>query len=349
MKGEATVTPYGGLKASSRFITSRDSGSDKIHFVVGSATIGKTNEIQIIEYDDLRGGVQCIQTLDHPDEIWSISCCPNDPDRILTAACATGSRSLTVNMYKIPAPDSNMTEKQPLETVGTFTGGDADAKRALFWPKNAERCIVSGSSSISIFDVSRPDAPLLQVQTSDGSLGTTISDPHTENLVAGCCGGAVRLWDMNSGQVVHELGNAHSPAALDVSFNENKAWWVATGGSDGLLRCWDMRVGRVECEFRASSHWVTRVIPSVSHEQLILTAGTDSKVRVFNAKEFAFQNEGGLPNGEAMRPIRNDSSVYSACWSVSPWVFASVSYRGQVNVCQLPNEIVEPILMGDSD
>jgi WD40 repeat protein len=101
-------------------------------------------------------------------------------------------------------------------------------------------------------------------------------------------------------------------------------------------------------EFKASSHWVTRAIPSVSHEQLILTTGTDSKVKVFNSSVFAFQYEGKLREGKIIQSVRQDDSVYCAAWAArNPWVFASVSYKGQVNICQLPTSVQDSILMGD--
>jgi len=340
-KCEATVSPFAGLKATSRHVAARDSGTDKIHFVVGTSIVGRANQIQVIEYDDIHASVQCVQTLDHPDEIWWISCHPRESDSMLTV-----SKSATA-LLRIPAPDF-LSEKQPLETVVTFPV--TDARRALFCPVNPQKALVSSASSLQLFDISRPDAPLLTIIGGDQLIHAAAADPLHENVMAACCGGTVRLWDALSGDVVHEIADAHAPDALDVSFNENKAWWIATGGTDGLLRCWDARIGKAACEFRASSHWVTRVVPSVSHEQLILTTGTDSKVRVFNASAFAFQNEGKLADGEIMKSIRHDDSVYSAAWAViSPWVFASVSYKGQVNVCQLPSEVVESILMGESD
>jgi hypothetical protein len=63
---------------------------------------------------------------------------------------------------------------------------------------------------------------------------------------------------------------------------------------------------------------------------------------------FAFQKEGKLGDGAVIRSIRHDDSVYCATWATNnPWVFASVSYKGQVMISQLPSEVVDSILMGD--
>jgi WD40 repeat protein len=167
-------------------------------------------------------------------------------------------------------------------------------------------------------------------------------------VVAVSSGPSVKLWDIRAGKLEHELANAHTPDVLDIAFNPNKPWWICTGGSDGLLKCWDARNPKVAAQFKASSHWLTRAIPSVSHEQLILTTGADSKVKVFDSSAFAFQNEGKLREGKIIQSVRQDDSVYCAAWAANnPWVFASVSYKGQVRVCQLPSSVVDSILMGD--
>ena len=353
-KYEATVSPYAGLKSTCRHITSQDVGSDKIRFVVGTSIVpvsGKSNQLQIIKYDNIHASIQCVQTLEHPGEVWWIQCHPKEADLLFTISqtCSPSGNALSTDfetkMFRLPAEDP-LGEKQTMEEVTKLAFTDA-ARRVLFCPSNSQKVVVGGANSFSMFDIERPETPTVSIASDDPILAVAV-DPLHENVIAGCVGNSIKLWDVSSNEVIHEIAGAHSPNTLDVSFNENKAWWIATGGSDGFVRCWDARVGKAACEFRASSHWVTRVVPSVSHEQLILTTGTDSKVRVFNASQFAFQNEGKLKDGEIVKSIRHDDSVYCATWAATdPWVFASVSYKGQVNVCQLPSEIVESILMGD--
>jgi WD40 repeat protein len=349
----ASVTPYAGLKASCRHITSQDAVVDKIRFVIGSAVVGKTNQIQIISYDDMQGTIQCVQTLEHLNEIRWITCHPTDAKLIFTISSDLSTRKTSTSLYKIPDPDpiKSMTtqELQKLVLLNTFET-EGKATRVFYVPNDPTKCIISTPKSIDLFDIEKPGKPIYShvFEDTTAPILATCPDPLHQNIMAACCGHAIKLWDMRQNSIVHEIPEAHAPNVLDVSFNENKPWWICSGGSDGAMRCWDVRVGKVECEFRASSHWVTRVVPSTSHEQLIITAGTDSKVRIFNALKFAFQSEGKLPDGEIIKSIRHDDSVYCAAWAASnPWVFASVSYKGQVNVCQLPSEVVDAILMGD--
>jgi hypothetical protein len=94
-KIEATVSPYAGLKASCRHIAARTAISDRTHFVVGSAIVGKSNQLQIIEYDDMQATIQCIQTFSHPDEIWWLACNPADPNLVVSISQQSSTRTAT--------------------------------------------------------------------------------------------------------------------------------------------------------------------------------------------------------------------------------------------------------------
>lgn len=344
----ASVTPYAGLKSSCRHIASQDACSDTIRFVVGSSVVGKMNQLQIIQYDEMQSTIQCLQTLEHPNEVHWITCHPTDEKLLITVSSNPQARNTATSLYRLPEFSATQ-DTQKMETISTFENAE-NAIRVHFLPNDQSKCLITTKTHLSVFDVEEPTKPIFTQKITDGTINSSAPDPLHPNTFASASEDSIKLWDMRANQAVHEIQKAHAPSVLDISLNENKPWWICSGGSDGAMKCWDFRVGKVECEFRASSHWVTRVIPSTSHEQLIITTGTDSKVRVFNASKFAFQSEGKLPDGEIIKSIRHDDSVYCATWATSnPWVFASVSYKGQVNICQLPSEVVDAILMGDSD
>lgn len=351
-KHEAKVTPYAGLKASCRHIASRDSVAGKIHFAVGTAIVGKSNQIEIIEYDDIQETIGCIQTIDHNDEVWWIECHPTDMSLLYTISANSSTSARKTTLLKVPPPDSlaaalATTKHQQFEVVSEFTTTDSFPTRVKFLPPDYNKSFISCKTSLNIFDINKNDSPIHTIQE-DGIITASAYDPIHPDSVAGAVSGGIKLWDFRSGEATQKIEEAHDTTVLDVAFNESKPYWICSGGTDGFLRCWDIRIGQPQCEFRASSHWVTRTVPSVSQDQLILTSGTDSKVRVFNSSQFAFQNEGNLKDGEIIKSIRHDDSVYCVAWSsYNSFVFASVSYKGQVNVCQLPSQVVDSILMGD--
>lgn len=350
-KLEATVTPYAGLKASCRHITLQSAVVDKLRFIIGTSIVGKPNQVQVIEYDAQHATIQCVQQLSHADEIWWIAAHASDPELMVTVSQKSTTRTTTTSLYRIPPPDAlahvlGSQDHEQMELKASLQTSGTTARRVIFVPTDSDEAFVACSTGVDLFDFSKPDKPITTISLPD--VHAAAADTLHNNCLATASGSCVKLWDIKSGKTEYSINDAHLPDILDVSFNDNKPWWVCTGGSDGYLRCWDLRVGKAACEFRASSHWVVRTLPSLSHEQLILTTGTDSKVRVFNASQFAYQNEGKLPDGEIIKSIRHDDSVYSAAWAAQdPWVFASVSYKGQVNICQLPSQVVDSILMGD--
>lgn len=359
-KTQAIVTPYAGLKASCRHIAAQyvTPVPDRIRFAVGSTIVGKTNQIQVVEYDDAQNTIQCVQTLDHADEIWWLNYHTSKPDILFTISSKSTVRGRVTKLFEVPEPDSlsqalGTQEHQSIEEIATFNTPDPMAKRVFYLANDDSQCVISCESSLYRYDIEKPDKPVQTINIEDGiTLTAAAADPLHAGNVVGTCGKDVLLWDLRQdGKVSFKIEDSHSPVALDVAFNANKSLWIVTGGADGNIRCWDIRNSSkpLVCEFHASSHWVTRAVPSDSHEQLILTSGTDSKVRCFNASQFAFQNEGKLPDGEIIKSVRHDDSVYCVTWAANnPWVFASVSYKGQVVVCQLPSQVVDSILMGDS-
>ena len=355
-KCDAKVTPYAGLKANCRHLAARKTDGEKNHFCVGTAIVGKSNQIQILEYDDMQESVQCLQVIDHKDEVWWIECNPNDSDILVTISANSATSQRVATILRIPPPDTLSTalgtpEHQQFEEISVFGTKDPTPFRALYMPPDQSRLLLSCKGDLEVFDVENNENPLNVVNAEDGiTFSAAAVDPMHQELAAACTSaGAIKLWDYRTGEQCFAINEAHDGPILDISFNESKPYWLCTGGVDGMLKCWDIRSENPKSKYRASSHWVTRAVPSVSHDQLILTAGTDSKVRVFNSNEFAFQVECDLPEGEIIKSIRHDDSVYCATWSRNnAFVFASISYKGQVNLCQLPSQVVDSILMGDN-
>lgn len=47
-------------------------------------------QIHVVEYEETSGSVNCVQILNHPNEVWGIACCPANP-RILCTTFNTGA------------------------------------------------------------------------------------------------------------------------------------------------------------------------------------------------------------------------------------------------------------------
>lgn len=146
-----------------------------------------------------------------------------------------------------------------------------------------------------------------------------------------------------------KIENAHLHKVLDVDANPNKPYHVISGGKDCLAKIWDLRRPMEPMTIIAGhSHWVTNVKYNRFHDQLILTAGTDSLVNLWSLVSISSAPlsdlEGNIyspKSGEQDRLIRqfeeHEESVYTVDWSASDaWVFASLSYDGRVLFNRVP-------------
>jgi EARP and GARP complex-interacting protein 1 len=112
-------------------------------------------------------------------------------------------------------------------------------------------------------------------------------DPHSPNgdLIAVTDGGSfVQLLDWRvdtsapSGTV--SSFQAHRLGVTDLDFNPNKPYVLATSAQDGMIKFWDLRRihhTRPLLTVRGGhSHWCWRVKYNPSHDQLVLSSGTDA-------------------------------------------------------------------------
>jgi WD40 repeat protein len=161
-------------------------------------------------------------------------------------------RATTTALYELPAPDPLSSKHSPLTTVAIFPTPGL-ARRVFPLLDSEDEIIVACSSSLTLFNIERPDTPAAQITSSDLPFFAASPDPihSTSHVVAVSSGPSVKLWDIRAGKLEHELANAHTPDVLDIAFNPNKPWWICTGGSDGLLKCWDARDPKVAAQFKA--------------------------------------------------------------------------------------------------
>jgi WD40 repeat protein len=92
-------------------------------------------------------------------------------------------------------------------------------------------------------------------------------------------GSSISGIDLRTNEQAWTLPKAHNFQVRDVDFNPNRQYYFATCGDDCLTKFWDFRnckehLKKLECH----SHWVWRVRYNPSHDQLVLTSGSDSTV-----------------------------------------------------------------------
>lgn len=106
-------------------------------------------------------------------------------------------------------------------------------------------------------------------------------DPSTKNSQGkstGERGGEIKVWDMQTGRLAHELGSG-AGAVYAVRFLSPSR--LASAHGDGTIKIWDAFAGRLEATLRGHSSAVLAISPSFDGEKLV-SAGADQSVRVWS-------------------------------------------------------------------
>lgn len=79
---------------------------------------------------------------------------------------------------------------------------------------------------------------------------------------------------------------AHQDQVLDVAYNQSRLHTLATSGTDGAVRIWDLRkTDRTILTFSDdhSGHWINKVRYNQFHDQLLLTGSSSTFVSLYRA------------------------------------------------------------------
>uniref|UniRef100_A0A9L0J804 EARP and GARP complex-interacting protein 1 n=1 Tax=Equus asinus TaxID=9793 RepID=A0A9L0J804_EQUAS len=174
------------------------------------------------------------------------------------------------------------------------------------------------------------------------------------------------------GHAEHEIyciENAHGQLVRDLDFNPNKQYYLASCGDDCKVKFWDTRnVTEPVKTLEEHSHWVWSVRYNHSHDQLVLTGSSDSRVILSNMVSISSEPFGHLvddddlsdqeerrPEEKSQEPPQDsviatyeehEDSVYAVDWSsADPWLFASLSYDGRLVINRVPRALKYHILL----
>ncbi|XP_058407838.1 EARP and GARP complex-interacting protein 1 isoform X1 [Diceros bicornis minor] len=195
------------------------------------------------------------------------------------------------------------------------------------------------------------------------------SPHHNCTQVATANDTAVRGWDTRSMSQIYCIENAHGQLVRDLDFNPNKQYYLASCGDDCKVKFWDTRnVTEPVKTLEEHSHWVWNVRYNHSHDQLVLTGSSDSRVILSNMVSISSEPFGHLvddddlsdqeerrPEDKSQEPPQDsviatyeehEDSVYAVDWSsADPWLFASLSYDGRLVINRVPRALKYHILL----
>lgn len=362
-----------GLEFQARALSAQNAETDVIRFFVGTQSLKFENQIHQLDYDEENNSVVKTVYLHGAGEIWHLSTSPSDSDLLSTCynqITSDGKCEMRGAIWRLPAnklgsgaDDSSssfpalelVTDLDLKESIGEF-------KNILWEPSSGKRLISLIDSSFHLWDfgnISKPvQSYLLPDQKGKQKFTNASWNPHHNcNILAAAIDTSVRSWDIRSMQPCWSIENAHGQLVRSLDFNPNKQYYLASCGDDCQTKFWDVRnVKGALLVLSDHSHWVWCVRYNSSHDQLVLTSSSDSRVILSRAASVSSEPFGHLieddidennekdkssekciPDGVISMYEEHEDSVYAVEWSpVDPWLFASLSYDGRLVINKVP-------------
>jgi len=180
-------------------------------------------------------------------------------------------------------------------------------------------------------------------------------DPHDTRSVAIAAKDTISLYDTRKA-----LKSTSIPASeqlydiLAFSFNPNLPHRLVSAGTDGVLLFFDIRNPNTPLlkSKQTHEHWIWSVEYNKFHDELVLSGGGDGQV-VLSDMTSVSSSASLRSKANRQIPTANDNhheSVYQVAWSWSdPWIWASVSFEGNLVVQLVPSETKYGLLLDVED
>ena len=365
-------------------------------WLVGSSRIRQDNHLYALRYHSEVNELGVDATLFHDTgPIQCIATSPSDPTKLLTAA----ERSSTATLWQAPsdvmedtrglrydpeeedalgsAPTENL---ESLTTLPSLTGEplvDVVWRNSLLDESTQPGDVLTldRAGSLTQWDVSMESASSVRTMeqhlekapmSKSGLVPRVAWDPHSNgDTVALTRHKSVHLLDLREDSsipsgIVESFAAHRSSAVMDIDFNPNKPYVLATAGQDGLLKFWDLRSAKhplTVCR-GGHSHWIWNVNYNPFHDQLILSSGTDSLLNLWrissisSAPLMTLDDEEGGPSSSASSPnirigrYEHSDACYASSWGTADaWIYLSVGYDGKAVLHHVPSDEKYKILL----
>ncbi|XP_070315263.1 EARP and GARP complex-interacting protein 1 isoform X1 [Odocoileus virginianus] len=322
-----------GLEFQARALTPQTAETDAIRFLVGTQSLKYDNQIHVIDFDDENNIINKNVLLHQAGEIWHISASPADKGVLATCYNKTADSKVVTcaAVWRMPAELEPGGQESPEDATSP-----AHALELLCHLEPAAR----GSTACVTWE-----------PAGDGKRVISLADNH------------ILLWDLQESSSQAMLASSASLEGKGQLKFTTGRWsphhncsQVATA-NDTAIRGWDTRTMRV---------WNVRY--NHSHDQLVLTGSSDSRVILSNMVSISSEPFGHLVDDDdlsdqeerrleekSQEPPQDsviatyeehEDSVYAVDWSsADPWLFASLSYDGRLVINRVPRALKYHILL----
>lgn len=233
-----------------------------------------------------------LQRLEWSDGLFDVTWCPYVPDMAVTSS-GDGSLQIWSDIYKPTSPTSSPASQSTSSTSSTSSVTPLiclkEHKNEVYsvdWSSkwNCHQILsASWDGTIKLWDCNRKRSFMTYTHSETESIYRASFAPLMANIFASVgTDGQLNLWNLFdfSGKPLISVTADHGGEILSLAWNEYNSNILSTGGSDGLIRTWDLRNLRHPIhDLYAGEYAVRRLAYSPHHMNLLAAANYDFTTR----------------------------------------------------------------------
>jgi len=140
-------------------------------------------------------------------------------------------------------PNGTVLDKPRQSAPKPLEGGHNGRVETVAWlPDDNVLFVTGGDECIKIWDASAPQECVTRVDLHTQVRGVAVTQAPSAVAAAALGDSTVRLVDLRSGRAVNTL-QGHSAGVMCLSWGEHGSQRLFSGGMDGTVRAWDVRMG----------------------------------------------------------------------------------------------------------
>ena len=280
-------------------------------WVLGTAVLGE-NEINVLEFDEDEGTLECCSTYDHPNgQIWAMATSPRDSSLLITSH-QDNMKGHGLSLFRMPGQSlseinsgggkSEVGTKQDLLKLQSIENTIPEKRDPAYvtsvkWSPHDDKIIAIKESTVAVYNITETSVKMedsgkmdLRIEVDldpsknkafTGTYSAAAWDPHSNNSAAVVSDAYLHLLDTRSMSISHSI-QAHRGACRDVDYNPNKSQSLITAGDDRKIRVWDLRQPKEPVRtLLGHGHWVWCAKYNPFYDQLVLSGGSDNRVNLW--------------------------------------------------------------------
>ncbi|KAI8827856.1 WD40-repeat-containing domain protein [Chytriomyces cf. hyalinus JEL632] len=213
---------------------------------------------------------------------------------------------------------------------------------AIFFDSST-RQLLTGSNKLDVWPMFKNLRHTI-ARSHDAPVIAAMFNENFHQVVSGCQGGTVSIWDLASGDKIFQFHNAHGKVEITAMCFDSSGRRLVTGSRDGIVKMWNFNNGQILRKMmKTNDSEVTDVLyVEMGFNHYIIAVGWDRKITIFidDPDHFETQPVRILDGGGwgAHRGHKDDISSVAFC---VPNLLATASVDGVIVVWNLESGYIK--------